>query len=126
MLRIYFLQQWYNLSDPGAEEALTDSVSMRRFVGIAFTNDRSPDETTICKFRHLLEKHDLGKKMFEDINRYLKVSAIKVAGGTIVNASIIGAPSSSCPSTNDATWLDVFHCRFPIGEANCTTSTWLF
>jgi len=63
MLRIYFLQQWYNLSDPGAEEALTDSVSMRRFVGIAFTNDRSPDETTICKFRHLLEKHDLGKKM---------------------------------------------------------------
>ncbi len=95
MLRIYFLQQWYNLSDPGAEEALTDSVSMRRFVGIAFTNDRSPDETTICKFRHLLEKHDLGKKMFEDINRYLKASGIKVAGGTIVDASIIAAPSST-------------------------------
>jgi IS5 family transposase len=95
MLRIYFLQQWYNLSDPGAEEALADSVSMRRFVGIAFTYDRPPDETTICKFRHLLERHDLGKKMFDDINKYLKANGIKVAGGTIVDATIISAPSST-------------------------------
>jgi IS5 family transposase len=95
MLRIYFLQQWYNLSDPGAEEALMDIISMRRFVGIAFTNDRPPDETTLCKFRHLLEEHDLGKKMFDDINKYLKSNGIKVAGGTIVDATIISAPSST-------------------------------
>ena len=95
MFRIYFLQHWFNFSDPNAEEALTDSVSIRRFIGIAFTNDRAPDETTICKFRHLLEKHDFGKKMFEDINRHLKANGIKVACGTIVDASIIAAPSST-------------------------------
>jgi IS5 family transposase len=95
MVRIYFLQQWYNLSDPGAEESLNDIMSMRRFVGIALTNDRPPDETTICKFRHLLEKHNLGEKMFKDINAYLRSRGIKVAGGTIVDATIIAAPSST-------------------------------
>jgi IS5 family transposase len=67
MLRIYFLQQWSNLSDPGAEEALYESVSMCRFVGIDLGREPVPDETTILKFRHLLEKHHLGKKLFQEV-----------------------------------------------------------
>ena len=59
MLRIYFLQQWFNLSDPAAEDALYDSVSMRRFVGVDLSAESAPDETTICRFRHLLERHNL-------------------------------------------------------------------
>src|SRR4051794_33482548 len=62
MLRIYFLQHWFNLSDPAAEEALYESLSMCRFVGIDLGKEPVPDETTICKFRHLLEKHQIGKK----------------------------------------------------------------
>ena len=60
MLRIYFLQQWFNLSDPAVEEALYDSLAMRRFVGIDLGREPVPDETTVCRFRHLLEAHDLG------------------------------------------------------------------
>ncbi|MFZ6682288.1 transposase, partial [Undibacterium sp. Tian12W] len=62
MLRIYFLQQWFNLSDPAVEEALYESVSMRSFANIDLGNEPVPDETTVCKFRHLLERHDLGKR----------------------------------------------------------------
>ena len=65
MLRIYFLQQWYDLSDPAVEEALYDSQAMRRFVGIDLGREAAPDETTVCKFRHLLEAHDLGRKLFQ-------------------------------------------------------------
>ncbi len=95
MLRIHFLQQWFNLSDPGAEEALYDSTAMRRFVGIDLGRAPVPDETTICKFRHLLERHQLGKKLFEEVNGHLRASGVKIAGGTIVDATIIGAPSST-------------------------------
>jgi len=71
MLRIYFLQQWFNLSDPAVEEALYESVSMRSFVGIDLGSEPVPDETTVCKFRHLLERHALGKRIFEEVGRHL-------------------------------------------------------
>jgi IS5 family transposase len=95
MLRIYFLQQWFNLSDPAVEEALYDMLSMRAFARIDLGEGPVPDETTICKFRHLLEKHDLGKKLFAEVNRYLADCGIKISGGTIVDATIIHAPSST-------------------------------
>ena len=91
MLRIYFLQQWFNLSDPGAEEALYDSQTMCRFVGIDLRPKPVPDETTILKFRHLLGKHHLGKKLFQEVHRHLKSQGIKVSKGTIVDATIINA-----------------------------------
>ncbi len=95
MLRIYFLQLWFNLSDPAVEEALYDSVSMRSFVGIDLGVEAVPDETTICKFRHLLEKHALGKKLLTAVNEYLRINGIKITNGTIVDATIISAPSST-------------------------------
>lgn len=95
MLRIYFLQNWFNLSDPAVEEALYDSLSMRNFVGIDLGREGAPDETTVCKFRHLLEAHDLGKQLFEEVGRHLQANGMKVSTGTIVDASIINAPSST-------------------------------
>src|SRR5579863_924574 len=95
MLRIYFLQQWFNLSDPAVEEALYDMLSMRAFARIDLGEAGVPDETTICKFRHLLEKHELGKKLFAEVNRYLTACGITISGGTIVDATIIHAPSST-------------------------------
>jgi transposase, IS5 family len=65
MLRIYFLQQWFNLSNPAVEEALCESVSMRRFAGIDLSREPVPDETTVCRLRHLPEEHDLGRRLFE-------------------------------------------------------------
>jgi len=67
MLRIYLMQQWYDLSDPGMEDALIEVPTMRRFAGIGLISDRIPDETTILAFRHLLEKHDLGDQIFEAV-----------------------------------------------------------
>jgi len=95
MLRLHFLQHWFNLSDPAAEEALYDSLSMRRFVGIDLGREPVPDETTILNFRHLLERHDLGKRLFDRVNEQLASRGLKVAGGTIVDATIIAAPSST-------------------------------
>ena len=95
MLRIYFLQHWFNLSDPGVEEALYDSLAMRDFVGIDLGREPAPDETTVCKFRHLLEKHDLGRSLFQEVHRHLETQGLKVSTGTIVDASIINAPSST-------------------------------
>jgi transposase, IS5 family len=95
MLRIYFLQLWFNLSDPAVEEALYDSVAMRRFAGIDLGMEAAPDETTICKFRHLLERNKLGKTLLKAVNQYLRENGIKIANGTIVDATIIGAPSST-------------------------------
>jgi transposase, IS5 family len=95
MLRIYFLQQWFNLSDPGVEEALYESISMREFVGIDLGLESAPDETTVCKFRHLLEKHELGRRVFEEVGRHLQGKGMQVSGGTIVDATIIAAPSST-------------------------------
>ena len=95
MLRIYFLQLWFNLSDPAVEEALYDSVSMREFVGIDLGSEAAPDETTVCKFRHLLERNKLGKPLLSAVNAHLKTKGIKIANGTIVDATIINAPSST-------------------------------
>lgn len=95
MLRIYFLQQWFNLSDPAVEEALYDSAAMRGFVGIDLGEEAAPDETTVCKFRHLLERHRLGKQLLEAVNEYLRGQGIKISQGTIVDATIISAPSST-------------------------------
>lgn len=95
MLRIYFLQHWFNLSDPAVEEALYESVSMRTFAGIDLGRESAPDETTVCKFRHLLEEHGLGKRIFEEVGRHLQRQGLKVSSGTIVDATIISAPSST-------------------------------
>src|SRR5690606_11467777 len=95
MLRIYFLQLWFNLSDPAVEEALYDSEAMRRFAGIDLGQEAAPDETTVCKFRHLLERNGMGKTLLTAINRYLHENGIKIAKGTIVDATIISAPSST-------------------------------
>jgi IS5 family transposase len=95
MLRIHFLQHWFNLSDPAAEESLYDSRAMRRFVGIDLGREPVPDETTICKFRHLLEAHNLGEQLFVLIQQYLQENGFKINRGTIVDATIIDAPSST-------------------------------
>ena len=94
MLRIHFLQHWFNLSDPAVEEALFGSASMRRFVGIDLGQEPVPDETTVCKFRHLLEAHDFGRVLFEQVHAHLEARGIKISTGTIVDATIIAAPSS--------------------------------
>ena len=95
MLRIYFLQQWFDLSDPGVEEALYDSLAMRSFAGLDLGREPVPDETTILHFRHLLEAHELGRKLFEEVHIHLERQGIKVSKGTIVDATIINAPSST-------------------------------
>jgi IS5 family transposase len=95
MLRTYFVQQWFNLSDHGVEEALYESAALRRFVGVDLGIAPAPDETTICRFRHLLEKHDLGGLLLEAVNVHLEAKGIRIATGTIVDATIIHAPSST-------------------------------
>jgi IS5 family transposase len=95
MLRIYFLQHWFNLSDPGAEEALYDSEAMRRFVGVELGDDAFPDETTILNFRHLLEAHQLTEAMFALVRDLLDTKGLLMKQGTIVDATIIHAPSST-------------------------------
>jgi len=95
MLRIYFLQQWFNLSDPAVEEALYDSTVMREFVGIDLGREPVPDETTMCKFRHLLEEHKLGGEMLETVNLHLQDKGVRITTGTIVDATVIHAPSST-------------------------------
>ena len=95
MLRVYFLQNWYALSDPMAEEMLYDSEAMRRFVGIELGDDRIPDETTILNFRHLLERHGLTEAIFAEVNVHLADKGITLRSGTLVDATIIDAPSST-------------------------------
>ncbi len=95
MLRIYFLQHWFNLSDPAVEEALYDSRAMRAFVGIDLGREPAPDETTVCKFRHLMEANELGARLFEAISEHLQSQGLKINTGTIVDATIIAAPSST-------------------------------
>ena len=98
MLRIYFMQNWFNLSDPQAEDSLYDSESMRRFAGIELADDTIPDETTILRFRHLLEKHRLTEAIFGEIRALLEERRLLLKSGTIVDATIIAAP----PSTKNA------------------------
>jgi IS5 family transposase len=95
MLRLHFLQHWYNLSDPGLEEALLESESMRRFVGIDLGHERVPDETTVCKFRHLLERHELGREIFARVGSHLQSRGFRLSAGTIVDATLIHAPTST-------------------------------
>jgi IS5 family transposase len=95
MLRIYFLQQWYQLSDPGAEEALYDIQSMRAFAGLELGRDAIPDETTILNFRHLLEANDLTKALFEAVSAHLDDKGAMLRGGTILDATLIAASPST-------------------------------
>jgi transposase, IS5 family len=95
MLRTYFMQQWFNLSDPGVEEAFYESATLRRFAGVDLGVAPAPDETTVLRFRHLLEKHDLGGAMLDAVNLHLEAKGIRIATGTIVDATIIHAPSST-------------------------------
>lgn len=95
MLRIYCLQQWYALSDPMAEESLYDSDAMRWFAGLELGDDRIPDETTILNFRHLLERHALSEAIFSEVNAYLAENGMTLRSGTLVDATIIDAPSST-------------------------------
>jgi len=94
MLKVHCLQLFYNLSDPAMEDALYEIESMRRFAGLRLS-DRLPDETTILNFRHLLEKHRLGEKLFHEVNRHLSAQGLMLREGSIVDATIIAAPSST-------------------------------
>ena len=91
MLRIYFLQQWYGLSDPGAEEALYDMHSMRDFAGLDLAQDGVPDETTILNFRHFPERHNLTEALFGAVSEYLEERSLLLCGGTIMDATLIAA-----------------------------------
>jgi transposase, IS5 family len=95
MLRIYFLQQWFNLSDPQAEDAIYDSEAMRRFARVELGDDVVPDETTILRFRHLLEQHRLTAAIFAAVKELLTAKRLLLQSGTIVDATIIAAPSST-------------------------------
>jgi transposase, IS5 family len=95
MLRIYFMQQWFNLSDPGMEDSLYDSESMRRFAQIELIDDAVPDESTILRFRHLLEQHQLTEKIFALVRGLLEQKRLLLKSGTIVDATIIDAPPST-------------------------------
>ena len=95
MLRMYLLQIWFNLSDPATADAIYDSYAMRKFTEIDFMTEAVPDETTLCKFRHLLEKNELNKLFFDAINRVMVQTGHMMKGGTIVDATIINAPSST-------------------------------
>jgi len=95
MLRIHFIQHWFNLADLACEEALYDSASLRRFVGIDLGREPVPDSTTISKFRKLLNDNKLGEALFAQVGKQLQARGFKVNNGTIVDATIIGAPSST-------------------------------
>jgi len=95
MLRMYLLQIWFNLSDEGTEDAIYDSYALRKFSHIDFLSEQVPDATTLLKFRHLLEQHNIGEKVFNDINTRLAAAGLMMHGGTIVDATIIAAPPST-------------------------------
>jgi len=95
MLKLYFLQIWYKLSDPQTEELMHDSHAVQEFLGLDLGKDAPPDETTILRFRHLIEKHRLGPKILEVMNRHLARHGVEVQGGTIVDATVIHAPTST-------------------------------
>jgi IS5 family transposase len=95
MLRMYLLQIWFNLSDEGVEDAIYDSYAFRKFMKINFINEQVPDSTTLLKFRHMIEKNHLGEEFFKAINRVMEETGHIMHGGTIVDATIINAPSST-------------------------------
>ncbi len=94
MLRMYFVQQWFNLSDPGVEEAVYHSIVLRQFVGIDLGGEPVPEETTVCKFRHLLEEHNQ-EQILGTVNLHLQSKGVRITTGTIVDATILHAPSST-------------------------------
>jgi IS5 family transposase len=99
----YFLQQWFGFSDPGMEEAFYDSPVLQRFAGVDLGAAAAPDETTILRFGHLLEQHDLCGEMLDTVNHYLEGKSIRISTGAIVDATIIHAPSST---KNSSGFLD--------------------
>jgi IS5 family transposase len=99
MLRMYFVQHWFDLANDACEEALLDRTALRRFVGIDLGRERVPDGTTLLKFRRLLERHKLGEQLFAAVGQVLQARGLKVSTGTIVDATIIGAPSSTKNAT---------------------------
>jgi IS5 family transposase len=99
MLRMYLLQVWFSLSDEGVEEAIYDSYAMRRFMGLDFAIEQVPDATTLLHFRHLLEEHDLGQKLLAAQNEIFEQQGWIMRGGSIVDATIIAAPSSTKNAT---------------------------
>ncbi len=101
MLRMYLLQVWFSLSDEGVEDAIYDSYAMRRFMGLDFTVEQVPDATTLLHFRHLLEKHRLGERLFEAQNQIFEKEGWIMRGGSIVDATIIAAPSSTKNATGE-------------------------
>jgi IS5 family transposase len=101
MLRIHLLQQWYALSDPAMEESLYEIASMRRFARLSLARATIPDETTILNFRHVLEKHSLAERIRETVNKLLVRKGLMLKQGTIVDATIIPAPSSTKNSTGE-------------------------
>src|SRR6478736_9667186 len=99
MMRIHCLQQWYGLSDPAMEEELYEIASMRQFAGLSLARGTVPDETTILNFRHLLEQHGLAREIFDTVKAHLQTAGLLLRQGTIVDATIIAAPSSTKNST---------------------------
>ncbi|MDR1015687.1 MAG: IS5 family transposase [Coriobacteriales bacterium] len=95
MLRMYLLQAWFNLSDEAVEDAICDSYAFRKFMGMDFAVEQAPDATTLCKFRHIMEAHNIGKAIFDSIASFLEDNGRMMRGGTIVDAAIIDAPSST-------------------------------
>ena len=95
MLRMYLMQNWFNLSDEGIEDAIYDSYAMRSFMHIDFLTEQVPDATTLLHFRHLIEKNEIGEKIFSDVKARLEKAGLMMHGGTIVDATIISAPSST-------------------------------
>ena len=95
LLKMYCLQQRYNLADPGVEEAIYDRISFQKFLDIDIVNDQIPDETTICRFRKLLNDNELQKIIFDLINKRLAEKDLMCREGTIVDATIVSAPSST-------------------------------
>ena len=101
MLRIHFLQQWFNLSDPAMEEALYDMALFREFVGLDAGEDNLPDESTILRFRHLLETHNLSLQILATVNATLAAKGLLLKSGTVVDATLIAAPSSTKNSSGE-------------------------
>ncbi len=95
MLRMYLLPLWFHLSDEAVEDAVYDSYAMRKFMGLNFLDEQVPDATTLLKFRHLLEKDQIGQQMLDAINQLLEENGYLMRGGTIVDATLLSAPSST-------------------------------
>ena len=100
---MYLLQAWFSLSDEGVEDAIYDSYAMRRFMRVDFGTEQVPDATTLLHFRHLLERHKLGEKLFAAQNEIFEREGWIMRGGSIVDATIIAAPSSTKNATGGVT-----------------------